>query len=102
MRPEHNRALSQSTGIARAKMYLKQDLAWLAGFPIAQSDGRVEWMLRPRVGHSANATITLDRERLSQAQFTLTKLDGNVTADTVAITLTLRTVNDTVRHLAHS
>lgn len=76
MRPEHNRALSQSTGIARAKMYLKQDLAWLAGFPIAQSDGRVEWMLRPRVGHSANATITIDRERLSQAQFTLTKLVG--------------------------
>ncbi len=76
MRPEHSRALSQSTGIARAKMYLKQDLGWLAGFPIAQSAGRIEWMLAPRVGHSADVAITIDRERLSRAHFTLAKLVG--------------------------
>ena len=59
-----------------AKMFLKQDLAWLDGYPIAQTDGRVTWQLRPQVGHDVPPEVVLDRERLSKAQFSFIKLVG--------------------------
>jgi hypothetical protein len=54
-------------------MFLKGNLDWLDGAPVAQSPGQVEWQTRPRVGSPAQ-TIVVDRERLRQTQASLTTL----------------------------
>ena len=59
-------------------MFIKQDLAWLDGFPISQggssSGGWVEWQLRPRVGRDPALQIRIDREYLIRSEFTFRKL----------------------------
>jgi len=54
-------------------MFLKGNLDWLDGAPVAQSPGQVQWRTRPRVGSPAQA-IVVDRERLRQTQASLTTL----------------------------
>lgn len=74
MKPERCRELLKSTGLARAKMYLKAHLDWLDGYPYAQSPGQIQWQTRPRLGSPDGTLIVVDRNRLKRSQAALTKL----------------------------
>lgn len=74
MQPERRRESSERTGVTRARMYLKSDVDWLEGFPVAQGPGFVEWQPRPKLGEELPQKLRVDRERLTRTQFTLTKL----------------------------
>lgn len=74
MKPERCRELLKSTGLARAKMYLKAHLDWLDGCPYAQSPGQIHWWTRPQAGSPEGTRIVVDRERLKRSQAGLTKL----------------------------
>lgn len=74
MMPERKRDHLRKAGVARAKMHIKMHLAWLDGFPAAQQAGRIDWALRPRLGHPAPQGVTVDRERIRQSQQIITQL----------------------------
>ena len=73
MQPE-KRDRSRKMGVARARMYLSAHLGWIDGFPVGQQDQCVHWLGRPRVTRQPFGQVTIDRNVLRQAQFTLKKL----------------------------
>lgn len=74
MKPERCRELLKSTGLARAKMYLKAHLEWLDGYPYGHAPGQIHWRTRPQVGSPDGTRLIVDRERLKRSQAALTKL----------------------------
>ena len=75
MQPERNRQRrARRDGIARAKMLLKQDLAWLRGYPVAIEDATVLWQPLPVAGRPEPAAIRVDAERIRRAAFTSGRL----------------------------
>lgn len=74
MRPERKRRLSLQTAISRARMYLKANLDWLKGFPVGQSEGRVDWIYLSQAGSKGVQRIQLTRHHLHRAQFAVNKL----------------------------
>ena len=64
----------QRAGIPRCRMYLRNDLGWLPGFPLGQGDGRVSWMPAPRLGVKTAAPLELDEEHVRRAASTWTML----------------------------
>jgi len=80
MQPEDRRQRSQKMGIARARMFIASDLAWLDGYPVAQSAGLVHWRRRATVGGIggiAPEVVLVDREKIRQTQFAVNKLLKN-------------------------
>lgn len=108
MQPERRRESSERTGIARARMYLKSDLDWLEGFPIAQGMGFVEWQPKPKLGDVLPQRLRIDRERLTRTQLTLTKLVNRfprampkVVGDVEAWRLRVNSVLDRLKEAIH-
>jgi len=60
-------------------MFLKAELGWLPGFPIAASDGIVHWVVIPRDGDQPPRQIHLDRKQLHRATYTRSKLVNRFT-----------------------
>jgi hypothetical protein len=74
MRSEKDRKRSHSASVARGRMYLNSDLAWLPGFPLHATLGAVEWMSVPRGGNRTPEPIRLERDHLHRASYVRTKL----------------------------
>lgn len=62
---------SKRAAIAAARIYLKDKLGWLRGFPIKQYDnGEVDWQTLPRAGsRSRPQVLRVTRERLRRTEF---------------------------------
>jgi hypothetical protein len=75
MRPEHTRETKRSTAVARGRMFLKSQLAWLPGYPLARTQaGGIDWQPLSELGAPRQTPIRLDRSHLQQATYTWSKL----------------------------
>ena len=57
----------ERAGIPRCRMYLRNELRWLPGFPVGQGDGRVSWMPVPKLGAKGAEPLELDAARVRRA-----------------------------------
>jgi len=57
----------QRSGVPRCRMYLRNELGWLPGFPLGQGDGHVSWMPAPRLGVETAAPLELEEEHVRRA-----------------------------------
>lgn len=55
-------------------MFLRAHLGWIDGYPVAQGTDHIIWRPRPRITAEQTEAVTIDREVIRQAQFTLNKL----------------------------
>ncbi len=75
MRPEHSREHKRSTTVARGRMFLKAQLAWLPGYPAARAHGgSIDWQPLAELGTQRQPIIRLDRSHLQRATYTWSKL----------------------------
>ena len=54
----------ERAGVPRCRMYLRNELGWLPGFPVGQGDGRVSWIPVPKLGAKGAEPLELDAARV--------------------------------------
>ena len=98
----------KSAGLARARVCLKTHLEWLDGFPVSQSHGQLEWMLRPGIGRPEGTRIvTIDRDTIRRATLAVNRLTiqmadsahqifGDVTAWQISVTSLLESLKSSI------
>lgn len=80
MQPLENKRTKIQTGIARARLLIKRDLAWLPGYPLAMTSTEGEaanalpWQSELTQSKNDSPTWSIDGEHLRRAQMTVTKL----------------------------
>jgi len=74
MKHEKSRETLQSAALSRARMFIKADLGWLPGFPLAQKDHVIEWIIAPREDGHAVERKSLSREHLQKAAYSYNRL----------------------------
>jgi hypothetical protein len=86
MRPERSRVTARATHVARARLLVKADLAWLGGYPTGEvTEAGVAWHVPVSEGRPAQRS-TIDRASLHRATRALTELEerfGEVLDDVV-------------------
>jgi hypothetical protein len=86
MRPERSRETGRAARVARGRLLVKADLAWLGGYPTgAIEGGGIAWCVPASAGRPQRMT-TLDRASLHRATRALTELElrfGDVLGDIV-------------------
>ena len=60
----------ERAGVPRCRMYLRNELGWLPGFPVGQGDGRVSWMPVPKLGAKGAEPLELDAAGVRRASRT--------------------------------
>ncbi|EKK01077.1 hypothetical protein RBSH_03595 [Rhodopirellula baltica SH28] len=80
MQPLENKRTKIQSGIARARLLLKRDLAWLPGYPMRMTkiEGEPEnpcpWQSDSMTSENDSTSWSIDGEHLRRAQMTVTKL----------------------------
>ena len=86
MRPERSRETGRAARVARGRLLVKADSAWLGGYPTGTVvDGGLAWCVPASPGRPLRA-MTLDRASLHRATRALTELElrfGDVLGDVV-------------------
>ncbi|KAA1261337.1 hypothetical protein LF1_38840 [Rubripirellula obstinata] len=84
MQPLENKRTKTQTGVARARLLFKRDLAWLPGYPLdaandaSEAGNAFRWqsnLTASATNSSANSSaVSIDGEQLRRAQMTISKL----------------------------
>lgn len=74
MQPEYRRKQGKAAGVAQARLALKAELFWLAGFPVLTQPGRVMWACGWAPQGSPWRRVPIDRERLRRSTLAYTRL----------------------------
>ena len=86
MRPERSRETGRAPRVARARLLVKADLAWLGGYPAGEpGEGGLPWSVPPGAGRPERSMV-VDRASLHRATRALTELElrfGDVLEDVV-------------------
>jgi hypothetical protein len=73
VQPEQRR--KKSANVARARMFIKNDLGWLPGYPVGLQGDTLLWRTHPALGKGGPpSTLALGREQIRRAALTRSKL----------------------------
>lgn len=80
MQPLENKRTKIQTGVARARLLIKRDMAWLPGYPLIKTNSEAEsknvlpWRADLPQRDNVSQPWSIEREHLRRAQMTLSKL----------------------------